>query len=416
MINKKDYYKILDVNKETKIKDIKKSYKDKAKELNVNVDMENKNDFIELCEAAIVLTDKKKKRLYDNGGFEKVYGNNLENYTVLSFDDSYKFFMGKYKDTNNKIFLNKFTNFQEKVYGLTTSGFNFKSLKWKTDGLIFLASTLFFPFLISVMAKLLFTWSDKTETALQFIYIISVTVGAIVLIAYHKSGYFKYGYAWQFLFVIIPLLALILVIAFSNANQYILAMVVNLVPKFILLILILYIDKKTRKIIIETFKKHWLTLLITCVFGFIIIIGINLLVSGVIEQKLFKLAESKNESNLAGALSDQNASKTTKITYAILLVLYAVMVAPFVEEMAFRSAWFLNVSNKWLAYVTSSIAFGFIHYGFSGDFEHVLSYSAGGFILGGVFIWTKGNITYSWLVHMGNNLFAVIVLLVSVSW
>ncbi|QBQ07332.1 CAAX amino terminal membrane bound protease [Spiroplasma gladiatoris] len=415
MKNKQDYYELLSVDKSFSKSKIIKAYESLAKKYHPDNNLNIENEFLMITEAAIVLTDKKKKKLYDEGGFEKLYGQDLQNYAPPTYNEALEFLQNKRLSKNNEIKNQNFKDFQDKYYGLSNE-FKFNSLNWRTDGMIFIFSTLFIPLICCLIAKILFPATDSSASALQMIYIISASIGALALITIHKGGYFKYGYAWQFLFIVIPLLAILLGIVFSSINKDILNMLANLIPKLVLLVLIVVIDKRLIKRIIETIKKQWKPLIITVVVGFILMILIGTFFSSVIEGLLFKLPESKNQESLKGLLDNADIGMGYKVVYALLLFMYSVIVAPFVEEVAFRNAYFLNVSNKWLAFVTSSIAFGFIHYGFTGDFSHALSYSAGAFVLGGIFVWTKGNVTHTWLIHFANNLFAIILLFSSVNW
>jgi molecular chaperone DnaJ len=68
-MSKKDYYKILGVNKEASSDDIKKAYRKKAKEFHPDVNKDNPeaaDKFKEIAEAYEVLSDEVKRKNYDN--------------------------------------------------------------------------------------------------------------------------------------------------------------------------------------------------------------------------------------------------------------------------------------------------------------------------------------------------------------
>ena len=70
-MNKKNYYDILGVDKNASESDIKKAYRNKAKEFHPDVNQDNPDaeaNFKEVSEAYEVLSDASKKRNYDNGG------------------------------------------------------------------------------------------------------------------------------------------------------------------------------------------------------------------------------------------------------------------------------------------------------------------------------------------------------------
>ena len=69
MSSKKDYYKILNINKNSKEEDIKKAYRKLAIKYHPDKNKNNKeseNKFKEINEAYEVLSDENKKRNYDS--------------------------------------------------------------------------------------------------------------------------------------------------------------------------------------------------------------------------------------------------------------------------------------------------------------------------------------------------------------
>ncbi|MCO6511783.1 MAG: molecular chaperone DnaJ [Aridibacter famidurans] len=78
MANKKDYYKILGVNKDAKGPDIKKAYRRLARKYHPDVnpgDKSAEDKFKEIQEAYDVLSDEKKRKVFDRFGY---YADNLD--------------------------------------------------------------------------------------------------------------------------------------------------------------------------------------------------------------------------------------------------------------------------------------------------------------------------------------------------
>lgn len=74
MANKRDYYEVLGVKKDATSDEIKKAYRKLAKKYHPDANLDNKEDaevkFKEIGEAYEVLSDDKKRQMYDNFGHE----------------------------------------------------------------------------------------------------------------------------------------------------------------------------------------------------------------------------------------------------------------------------------------------------------------------------------------------------------
>ncbi|AOG60070.1 CAAX amino terminal membrane bound protease [Spiroplasma helicoides] len=411
----KDYYEILKLKKSCNSKQIKTSFIKLAKKHYPQNNKEKKLElsFVEIAEAYEILIDKEKRHIYDSYGLKGLYGEGFENYKTLSFNEAISILKGLTDNSSQKSFL----DFQNKYYE-TSESFNFNGLNWKVDGIIFVTAGLFVPLFFSIIAVTLFglKTNPSAQVVIQFVQIISVMLGFIVLFQKHRSIYLKQGYAWEFFYFVLPIVFILIASLLSALENNIKVMMLELIPKLILAIFIIVYDKRLVKKIKETFKNHLGSLVVTVIIGTIVMVGVSLFLTEIVETRLFKLGDSNNQNALIGVLNDPNAAKSTKIGYAILLMAYAVIVAPFVEEVVFRYCWFLNSSNKWFGLITSAIVFGFIHYGITGDYEHLLSYTWGGAVLGGVFVFTKGNTTHTWLMHFLNNLYSAITIFAFASW
>lgn len=318
---------------------------------------------------------------------------------------------------------NRFLAFQSKYYDLENN-FEFNQDNWKINGMIFASTALFIPFLMSLTSFLFFDLqtNEVTQLIVELIRIISITIGFIILgTKKTMKKYIKNGYGWLFFYTVIPIISQIIFGIFAvflmNNSEYFMAIIgimSAVISMLFLSIWIIIVDKKMTKTIKESFKIHPGSMIVTGLIGSLIaIILINFAFSYL--ESLWSDGIAANQDALISILGpESSASMNQKIIYAILLGVYVVIIAPFIEEAVVRQCWNLNTSNKWFGFITSSIFFGFLHYGSTGDFAFALSYTAAGFIFGGLFLWSKGNITVVWLAHLFNNIVAFIILLISV--
>ncbi|AHB35952.1 CPBP family intramembrane glutamic endopeptidase [Spiroplasma apis] len=315
-----------------------------------------------------------------------------------------------------------FKSWQDKHFS-TNHNFKFDILNWKTDGMIFASSALFVPLLLSIIFTIFFNLqsSVNVQATLQILTLISVGVGFIFNYMRNGSGFWKNGYGWFYIYTFLqPVLALLLsifLLSIPNSDDIksFLTIGLYIVSTTILVILVMTKDRTIFKRIKETLKTQKVKLLLVTFVGIVLILAICQGIFVYLYNWIFNIkGESNNQESLIGPLKNKNTPTITKVIYLSILFIYVVLLAPICEEIVTRNCWFLNVSNKWFAYITSSIYFGFLHFGFTGDYIHSLSYISSGFILGGAFILTKGNVTYSWMLHLTNNLISFILILVSI--
>ncbi len=93
----------------------------------------------------------------------------------------------------------------------------------------------------------------------------------------------------------------------------------------------------------------------------------------------------------------------------VSLVIFAVFLAPLVEELVFRMAGFnliLKIKDvkPWVVITITSFMFGLIHVLGSFDFEQIFYYAGLGVVLG-IFYWKSKNIMVPIIVHMMLNAF-----------
>lgn len=106
--------------------------------------------------------------------------------------------------------------------------------------------------------------------------------------------------------------------------------------------------------------------------------------------------------------------------YMILMVITAVLLAPIMEELVFRKAFFGLIKNQRTALIISSVVFGLIHVStelLTGQLGLALvtgiTYIAGGVSLGLIYMSNKKNIYIPIFVHMAYNLVGMIIQIIS---
>jgi len=114
-----------------------------------------------------------------------------------------------------------------------------------------------------------------------------------------------------------------------------------------------------------------------------------------------------------GIPGNQYAIESLAASYPILMVVTAVLFAPFVEEIVFRLAFMKALERwPWLGIIASSLVFGLLHVVMTGDFIFLISYAAMGLPLGYSYYKT-GNIWFPMAIHFIQNLFAISMVLFS---
>ncbi|AHI52465.1 CPBP family intramembrane glutamic endopeptidase [Spiroplasma culicicola] len=309
----------------------------------------------------------------------------------------------------------KFYKWHNKNYKLEDNQFRYNLVNWKTDGMIFLSCAFFIPVLFSLIGFFFFDLktNNYTQATVELAKLISAAVGLFLLGQRHSRILWSGGFAWYFLYVLAPQFIVLILAFIPFENSDIFNMLAMLISGAAVLIIILKFDRVITKRMKETFKNHLGTLIVTSLIAFVAMFLIStMFFSSLIENTWLNLAQAENQNSLTGPLNDANTSTTVKIIYVIILFAYAVVVAPLLEEIVIRQSWFVNIGNKWAGLIFSSLFFGFMHYGTTGDYEHFLSYTSAGFCLGAVFIFSKANVTYSWMVHLLNNLTAFILMII----
>ena len=166
---------------------------------------------------------------------------------------------------------------------------------------------------------------------------------------------------------------------------------------FIVIILMLYKDLKTdSKLFYKDINKSLYRIPVFFIAMFVVL---NVVVDNILTemQSLLKyeILSSVNQSSIELLLNDK---------LGILMVISAIIFAPFVEELVFRKAFVNTIKSKPLALYTSSLVFGLIHCLGETSPEamviNLISYMSAGLILGGIYLFSKKNIYISIYVHL----------------
>ncbi|AAT75922.1 CAAX amino terminal membrane bound protease [Mesoplasma florum L1] len=293
--------------------------------------------------------------------------------------------------------------------------FKFNVFNPLIDGIIFATSVLFVPLIVLIILK--FTINANTEEDTQSIInlvfvsvqIFCSAIGCFVLYKRDNELFTRTNAFGIYAFIVLPFLFVIILgslfLALSGwnsknnpvATQFVsmtLQIIAEVVVGIILFIKVPFLKDR----IFLTLKKEWKKVIVVVLIMTIVLFAVS-----------FGLSFIEKETANQNALSEiyKNSSITVKIFYSILLFIFSVVVAPLVEELAFRDSIFTGVGNKWFAMIISSLAFAMVHVGM-GDVQNIYIYLIPSIILSATFIYTEGNVTYSWLVHLGSNLITFI--------
>lgn len=100
------------------------------------------------------------------------------------------------------------------------------------------------------------------------------------------------------------------------------------------------------------------------------------------------------------------------VSVPIIMIIFTVFIAPFVEEMVFRFGLRRMIKNKYIFIIVSSLVFGLLHTSISTNIKqmiYLLSYGSMGAVFSICYV-KENNIFNSILVHMLNNAISVILI------
>lgn len=202
---------------------------------------------------------------------------------------------------------------------------------------------------------------------------------------------------------IYSLLASVIINSANIGGEYLSSSVLFLTYSFLAITLIAIIGNK-----ISTFVKSFINLK-SYVFG--IIFGIALIVIPMIYSSIVNLFYQSNIN------SNEQGLRSTIMVYPGLSILFLGIIGPICEEIIYRLGIFESINKpKWIAYLVSIVIFAFMHFdGSSSDITNELinlpSYLLSGAIL--ALAYDKFNIATSLTAHMINNLFSVVMFILS---
>lgn len=314
----------------------------------------------------------------------------------------------------------KIANFQLKSTNVDQKyGFDFYRYNAKVEGIIVLLWIVILPLITLIFLNVFKKQLNINEEQIQLIISVSSiffsTIGGLIFWKLHPISFFKSGVGILFIY---PIAFLIMGIFSSICSQIIPGLFdkeskkitawgsvfqtfIQLIAEIVLIIYaFLRIDDLKQRVKL-TLKENKKQLIIVVVIFTVVMFLLGNVLYGIIVNKL-GLGQSENQQNLIKPLKD----KQTKIIYIILLLVFTVFVAPLFEEIIARNAIFTAVGSRWLSIVISTLFFGIMHIG-SGDIWNITPYILGGLFLSLAFDFTRGNITYSWLIHSTYNLISL---------
>ncbi|WP_338972529.1 CPBP family intramembrane glutamic endopeptidase [Spiroplasma endosymbiont of Panorpa germanica] len=298
--------------------------------------------------------------------------------------------------------------------------FNFYTYMDKQIGIIFLITGLVIPFSTALLIKLLFSINSDFSNDLSLLNlavgIVSNGVGFFIIWDKRRSLMFKTTLFFYYVYAVMPIAISLLLspISLLKIPEYWISSILLIFQSIIFLTLAYWVFNRVsdlRSRFAKTIKQNWKMVLIVTLIGAVTIFALSFLY-GLLSQALnLGPGNSNNQNQLADPLT--TGVLGSKILYAISLFVFTVIAAPLIEEIVFRDAIFVGTSNRWMGWIMSTILFGYIHISSTGDFVHLFQYLIAGFVLATAFNVCRGNVTYTWAIHVGSNLLSFIILLVS---
>ncbi|PPE04163.1 CPBP family intramembrane glutamic endopeptidase [Williamsoniiplasma lucivorax] len=303
--------------------------------------------------------------------------------------------------------------------------FYFKLYNPANDGIIFIVTSLLIPLLSLFMFRFIGGMStnqiSKEDNALLstlhfLVLLVSALIGFIILLTKDRKLFIKSGlfifYGFQ---LFVPLLGLVFgnFTNLLNVNQdwnQIIFLWLQIIAELIVIIFAFKWTIDLKEKIISTFKKDWLKLLIITIIVTGLLIGIGSFLYNYLVQGTPLGGTSANQDELVKLIHHDDVA--IRVIYCISLFVLTILMAPLLEELASRHAWSVGCGNRTVAWITSALFFGMIHVS-SGDVEHILGYILAGCFFATTFNLTRGNVTYTWIVHASNNAIAYMLLFIS---
>lgn len=308
--------------------------------------------------------------------------------------------------------------------------FKFNVYNPKIEGLIFTLFILVIPFIFVFVSKMVFDFSiisklgsdqekkdakELQSTIALVIQIACAIIGMIWLFTRDNKMFLRSSVFGIFAFILLPFIAAVIIGGFIEIFikgwkpifDIFLPIFVSGIAEVIIAVLMLKKVVNLKERILSTLKNNKAQLFIIVSLASLVVFISSILI-GIVAKN-----SSENQAWLENPL--HNESKVVVISYALVLFLFTVVIAPFVEEITMRDAIFTGTGNKWLGFIVSTLFFALTHVYASGDLQNIWMYLIPSVVFSGVFAYTKGNVTYTWLAHALSNLISFIIIIAGVS-
>ena len=227
----------------------------------------------------------------------------------------------------------------------------------------------------------------------------------------NKQG-FKIVISYIVMWIAVIILQVIMVIPYVDsagnidipeATELRMISITNIVLYLSLFILFVYMLRAYLKDQIIQTKNNLRQFLKLTAIG-LVALFIAVYASAIVMEILGVVENSENQDTL-------NSLMNAAVFDQVVLVIFSVFLAPFVEEIVFRKAiyGFLEKVNVPLAIIVSGLSFGFIHV-LSGDYVQLIIYGSLGLVLAFFYYFSKKSILTVVAIHMIYNLLITIIL------
>lgn len=166
-------------------------------------------------------------------------------------------------------------------------------------------------------------------------------------------------------------------------------------------VLILFLSKDLRMKIFKTIRYNFLLLALVTIITLFVAWQIEMIFNS-IKELIIGNNVSSNQAELIKNLNSDFGK--------VSLFLMVVLTAPIFEELATKQSIFMLSGSKIGGFVITTFLFAWMHVSNSGDIENIFSYLGFSLVLSAVFVFSRENITYSFLVHLMHNLIAYVLL------
>ncbi|WP_338967420.1 type II CAAX prenyl endopeptidase Rce1 family protein [Spiroplasma endosymbiont of Lonchoptera lutea] len=188
-------------------------------------------------------------------------------------------------------------------------------------------------------------------------------------------------------------------IELTNAG-YALSSFIQSITGLVTIFIILFFSKQLASKIGNTLLYNVLLVAIVIIISLLIIFQVTTVFKFI--NDAIGTKKSANQTEIEKSLSI--------ISGKIGLFIMVVITAPLLEELATRHSIFMLSRYRWLGFFISSFYFAWMHVRLAGDIQNIFSYLGFSLLLSLLFIFSRENVTYSFVIHLINNLISYTVL------